>query len=226
VPLPPNPSAPAGTPPTSIARAFGEQASRWLSYPLGKGKPLDEVELTVQDFKQQIRTTKYYDAMNTNLHPFRRRGGKLMMYQGWADPLNPPSQMLEYYSEMRRDMGGQRRTDEFSRLFMINGMGHCNGGPTPSTSEMILQMVRWVEEGQAPESILATDEDPVTSETRQRPVFKYPLVPKYVGPDPAQDPSGPNRPENFVPAAPATFHNDDVRWYGDYLLRPAPPRKP
>ena len=52
-------------------------------------------------------------------------------------------------------MGGQRRTDRFARLFLVNGMNHCSGGPTPDTSDMILQMVRWVENDARPESIMA-----------------------------------------------------------------------
>ena len=48
-----------------------------------------------------------------------------------------------------------------------------------------------------------------THETRQRPVFHYPLVPRYVGPDPAQDPTGPDKPSNFVAAGPAKHHAAD-----------------
>jgi hypothetical protein len=216
VPVPAPASAPAGTAPTWIAKAFGESASRWLARPLGQGKPLDRVELTLREFSEQIQSTRYYDAINPNVEAFRRRGGKLMLYQGLADALVPPSSTFEYYNALRDAMGGQRRTDRFARLFVVNGMNHCTGGPTPDSSAMILQMVRWVENGMAPDSILATDRDGA----RTRPAFKYPLVAKYVGPDPAKDPTGPDRAENFVAAEPTVEHDDDVEWVGDYLLRP------
>ena len=216
VPVPAPASAPAGTAPTWIAKAFGESASRWLARPLGQGKPLGRVELTVREFSEQIQSSRYYDAINPNVEAFRRRGGKLMLYQGLADALVPPSSTFEYYNALRDAMGGQRRTDRFARLFVVNGMNHCTGGPTPDSSAMILQMVRWVENGTAPESILATDRDGA----RTRPAFKYPLVAKYVGPDPAKDPTGPDKAENFVAAEPTVEHDDDVEWVGDYLLRP------
>ena len=82
-------------PPFSIAMAFGEQTSRWLSYPIGKGKPLDEVELTVQDFKQQIRTTKYYDAMTSFLMAAGHTLKELMEYLGHDD-----LQMVQRYTKL------------------------------------------------------------------------------------------------------------------------------
>lgn len=135
-----------------------------------------------------------------DLREFRRRGGKLMLYQGQADPLVPQVQVLEYYNAMRDEMGGQRRTDRFARLFLINGMSHCGGGPTPNTSDLTRQMVRWVEDGRAPDSITVTDTNAAMDATRTRPVFSYPRVAKYVAPDPATDPTGPDKPENFVSA--------------------------
>jgi hypothetical protein len=221
VPLPAPATAPAGTAPTFVARAFGENVSRWLSYPIGRGKPLDQVDLSVREFRQAVGSTRYYDALNPNLDVFRRRGGKLLMYQGWSDPLVPPVQTLEFYNALRATMGGQERTDRFARLFMVNGMGHCGGGPAPSSSDLTLQIVRWVEAGTAPDSVLVGDTDAATNQPRQRPVFPYPLVPKYVGP--AGDPAAADKPQNFVAAPPATKHDDDVDWIGDFLLRPGPP---
>ena len=109
----------------------------------------------MRDFAQMAQQAKYYDALNPDLEAFRRRGGKLLIYQGQADALVPPSGTIDYYNAVREAMGGQRRTDRFARLFLVNGMNHCGGGPTPDTSDMILQMVRWVESDAAPETITA-----------------------------------------------------------------------
>ena len=202
---------------STIAWSFGQSAARWLSYPIGRGRPLEAVQFTKRDFFEQVQSARYYEGMDPDLKAFRRRGGKLILYQGQADPLVPPVQILEYYNAMRDEMGGQRRTDQFARLFLINGMGHCGGGLTPNTSDLTLQIVRWVEEGQAPDSITATQSDGPNG-PRTRPVFSYPRVAKYVGPDPATDPTGPDKPENFV-AAPSPFaHDDNVVWLGDFLL--------
>jgi hypothetical protein len=73
-----------------------------------------------------------------------------------------------------------------------------------------------VEDGQAPSSITVADTDPATNEARQHPLFSYPLVPQYAGP--AGDPTGPDKPQNFVAAPPAVKHDDNVDWLGDFLL--------
>jgi hypothetical protein len=51
-------------------------------------------------------------------------------------------------------------------------------------------------------------------------VFRYPLVARYIGPDPKQDPRGPDKAENFVAAPPTKLHADSIDWVGDFLLTP------
>lgn len=220
IPRPPAPAAPPGTPPASGAYAFGDNASRWFSFPPGQGKPLDQVQLTVEEFHRIAQSAKYYEPLDPDLRAFRQAGGKLILYQGQSDWGVTPSQTLMYYDALRRVMGGQEQTDRFARLFLVPGMSHCGGGPTPGNSELLLQMVRWVETGLAPESILALDRNPATQQTRQRPVFRYPLVPRYIGPAPSQDPAGPDQPENFVAAPPARVYVDSIDWVGNFLLTP------
>jgi feruloyl esterase len=222
VPVPPPSTAPAGTAPALGVKQWMETVPQWMVYPLGKGKPFEQVQFTVDEFMQSTaKTSKYYDAVNPDLRRFRERGGKLMIYQGLADGLLPPSTTLDYYSAMRNAMGGQAQTDMFARLFLVNGMGHCPSPryPSPDVSRLLLQMVKWVENGTAPEYIVASDLDG----QRNRPVFRYPLVPNYVGPNPASNPTGPNKVQNYVAALPARLHDDDVRWVGDFLY--APPRE-
>ncbi|MEU8848095.1 tannase/feruloyl esterase family alpha/beta hydrolase [Streptomyces sp. NPDC048564] len=47
-------------------------------------------------------------------------------------------------------MGGQAQTDRFARLYMIPGMGHRADGRPSNTSDLMLHMVKQVEDGQAP----------------------------------------------------------------------------
>lgn len=220
--------APATPPPPGVGplqmgtpRVFGDPAARWFSFPIGKGKRIDQIELTTAEVARIAPQAEIYDAFNTNLKPFRDAGGKLLIYQGWADYGVTPSQTLTYYNAMRREMGGQAETDKFARLFMVPGMGHCGGGPTPNTSEMLLQMIAWVENGQAPERIVAKQLDAVGAVTLQRPVYRYPLVARYVGP---ADAAGPNVLTNYQPAEPAVKHNDHEDWAGARWIRARPPR--
>ena len=66
------------------------------------------------------------DATDTDLSAFRQRGGKMMMYFGWADPQLNARMGVEYYEQVVEKMGAS--TGEFFRLFMVPGMFHCGGG--------------------------------------------------------------------------------------------------
>lgn len=219
VPLPAGADQPVGSPPVYIAKAFGENVARFLSYPLGQGKPLSDVKYTSAEFRTLAQSAPTYDAIDPDLTAFRDAGGKLLLYQGGADTLVPDSSTLDYFDAVTTRMGGRAETSKFARLFLINGMGHCGGGPTPDTSALVNQVVGWVERGRAPESIVVSDRNTVTNETRQRPVYPYPLVPKYVGPDPVAHPEAADQPGNFVAAPPAKEHNDNIDWLGDDLLK-------
>ncbi len=94
------------------------------------------------------------DADNPDLGPFERRGGKLILWHGWADPAIPPLATLGYFEAVRRTMGPQR-AGRFVRLFMAPGVSHCSGGPGPDSFDMLSVMDRWVEAGAAPDRVIA-----------------------------------------------------------------------
>jgi feruloyl esterase len=72
---------------------------------------------------------------------------------------------------------GQAKVDESMRLFMVPGMTHCSGGDGTSNFDMVAEMERWVEKGQAPERVTASRVNP----NRTRPLCRYPMVAVYKG---------------------------------------------
>ena len=48
------------------------------------------------------------DAMDPDLRPFRRSGGKLLMYTGWADPVVSAYDTIDYYRQVVRATSGGR----------------------------------------------------------------------------------------------------------------------
>ena len=52
--------------------------------------------------------------------------------------------------------GDMQAAGESTRLFLAPGMGHCSGGPGPNTWDKLDALVDWVENGTAPQSIIAT----------------------------------------------------------------------
>lgn len=120
------------------------------------------------------------DAVNSNLTSFAKRRGKLIMYHGWSDPLVPPRASVNYYSSVVKTMGGAAKTADLVRLFMVPGMGHCGGGEGPNTFDMVTALENWVEQGRAPEQVVASAMKEGRVE-RTRPLCPYPRVATYTG---------------------------------------------
>jgi feruloyl esterase len=121
---------------------------------------------------------KQADAKDPDLSSFKKRGGKLLMTYGWADPILQPMMGVNYYEQAVEKNGPD--TPAFFRLFMIPGMGHCSGGIGPDRNDPMTAVIDWVEKGKAPESIAASrvvDNKVV----RTRPLCAYPKVARYSG---------------------------------------------
>ena len=117
---------------------------------------------------------------NPDLSAFRDRGGKAIVWHGWADQLITAHGSIDYYRRVQARAGGAEEAAEFIRLFMAPGVSHCAGGAGPQPTGQLEALVAWVEEGRAPETILATRNDQ-NGVTRSRPLCPYPLVAKYDG---------------------------------------------
>lgn len=133
------------------------------------------------------KTGDALDADDPDLRPLRDRGGKLLVYHGWSDSDISPIGTIDYYEEVMSLIGDGASSDEalaatkeFFRLFMVPGMGHCRGGPGPDSFDALTAMERWVEQGVAPDQMVASkmaDGEVV----RTRPLCTYPQVAKWNG---------------------------------------------
>lgn len=144
------------------------------------------------------------NATSTDLRAFAGNGGKLIIHAGWADPLIPSQGAINYYNALVKNYGGNgngglKKTQNFSRLFMAPGMWHCVGGPGPNSYggaiqqpppsydaryDLLTSLTQWVEEGVAPNSVIATKYNNDTRQLgiqAQRPICSYPLIPVYRG---------------------------------------------
>src|SRR5688572_14272017 len=118
---------------------------------------------------------------NPDLTAFRDRGGKAIVWHGWADQLISAEGTIDYYTRVQQEMGGAKKVAEFIRLFMAPGVAHCGGGTGPAPANQMDALLAWVEDGKAPETIPAMRRDQSGAVIRSRPLCAYPLVAKYKG---------------------------------------------
>lgn len=122
----------------------------------------------------------YLSATSRDLSAFRSRGGKIVMYTGWADPVVPPEDTVSYYEDVVKQTGGLPATQRFFRFFPAPGMAHCGGGTGPNTFDALSALERWVEKDIAPESLIASRSTNGAVD-RTRPLCAYPNVARYRG---------------------------------------------
>jgi feruloyl esterase len=118
-----------------------------------------------------------FDANDSNLTRFTRRGGKLIMYQGWAEPGIPPANIVTYYGNVQKQTAN---ASDSVRLFMVPGMGHCGGGNGASTFDMVSALDGWRDGGKAPQQINASRVREGKAD-RTRPLCAWPAIARYTG---------------------------------------------
>jgi len=133
------------------------------------------------DFTNYRRDSKLAGSMlnatDTNLDAFKARGGKLVLYHGWSDAALSALATTKYYEQVRaRDAAAA----DYARLFMLPGVAHCAGGAGPDRVDWYSVIDDWVENGKAPERIVASKQVQGKT-TRTRPLCAYPMHAVYKG---------------------------------------------
>jgi hypothetical protein len=126
------------------------------------------------------RARRIYDATSFDLREFKARGGKLLVWHGWADGAIIATSSIGYYEEVLKVMGGRKQAEDFFRLFLVPGVHHSGGGPGFTEFDSMTALEHWVEKGQAPDKFVACRAAGGAVE-RCRPIFPYPVRARYSG---------------------------------------------
>lgn len=150
-------AAPADTFDAAMALNYLKYMAFWPNPP---GRlTLARVKFTGTEFRKlNLLGNAIYNANNPDLHAFAARGGKLILYHGWADQSIPPWSTLDYYAAAQRASGGFHASQAFSRLYMIPGAYHCLYAPDGSSinlADFLTPLISWVQRGMAPGAIQA-----------------------------------------------------------------------
>lgn len=187
-------------------------AEAWLRF-LAFSEPRPDYNYRDFNFDTDVAATEASAAMfdpvpprgTPDLSGFERRGGKLIIYHGWADPGVSPLATLDYYANITESQGGLDSVRNWFRVFMVPGMYHCRGGNAPNTFDFLPHLVRWVEGGAEPDGIIATQSEN-GAVVRTRPLYAYPNVARYVGSGDVNDAA------NWRSAPPRRRFNDRYDW--------------
>lgn len=128
---------------------------------------------SVEEFNTVIGTD------DADITGFQKRGGKVLVWHGWADPLIYPQGTIEYYERVREKLGA--KIDDVMRLYLAPGVGHCGGGEGAPPQAPFQALQAWVEQGVRPETLAAVRRDQAGKVVRSRPLCRYPGVAKYKG---------------------------------------------
>jgi feruloyl esterase len=148
-----------------------------------------------RDIARLERQASGFNPPSANLKAFFSRGGKLLMYHGWADQQVAPLNSIAYFQDVLKESGRDVAGKSIA-LYLVPGMGHCQGGAGTDTFDKVAAIDEWVKAGIAPTQIVASHRTSGTTD-RTRPLCQYPQVARYKGSGSADDAS------NFVCAAAA-----------------------
>ncbi|HKE87381.1 MAG TPA: DUF6351 family protein [Vicinamibacterales bacterium] len=118
-----------------------------------------------------------FEANDPDMSAFTKRGGKLIMYQGWGEPGIPPGNLVRYYDDVLKKT---KNAKDSVRVFMVPGMGHCGGGNGTSSFDFVPVLDEWADRGQAPTRVNASRVRDGKVD-RTRPLCAWPQVARYKG---------------------------------------------
>lgn len=164
-----------------------------------KANPLDYVEGGVLN-KRREEISEWLDATNPDLSVFYKHGGKIIITVGTMDNIASSGAQLDYYQSLINKMG-QKKIDDFARLYVVPQAGHSLSGKSykfngegrsvatqnflsPNRDDKTDLIIAWVEKNQAPAKTLVVDEKGrigIKPEGKGYLLCSYPNYPRYIG---------------------------------------------
>ncbi|MEO7391481.1 MAG: tannase/feruloyl esterase family alpha/beta hydrolase [Ramlibacter sp.] len=175
------------TPPASPAVVTG-QGTTLIDYALGFSldNDLPKIESTRAPYGES--SWSFMTPPDPAMRRFVAHGGKLIAFHGTADPVFSALDTIGWLDSFRAVHGAA--ADDHARLYLVPGMNHSRGGPAADQLDLLEPLVKWVEQGQAPQAVIANVRGPGSavpntevpaawSATRSRLLCPYPLVARY-----------------------------------------------
>ncbi|EGU75166.1 hypothetical protein FOPG_18116 [Fusarium oxysporum f. sp. conglutinans race 2 54008] len=136
-------------------------------------------------YESRDKFSQIMDSANPNLLPFKKAGGKLIIWHGLDDQLIYPQDSIQYVKEVEKVLEKQGQPADltnFFRLFLAPGVDHCGFGPSPGAvpTDPFGALLAWVEDGKPPQSLAAHTKLDASAQFSRK-ICSYPAVAKYNG---------------------------------------------
>jgi len=230
------PATPAGQ---SMSGGMAARSVKYLILP--EVSPSDEdvarFAFTDANFERVAALAPLYNATNTDLKAYSAHGGKLLLWHGWSDTSVTPGISIAYYEGVQKFLGAPA-TDQFMRLFLLPGVGHCMGGDGYDQADLLTPLMAWTELHQAPAQLttfktaakppglgppgggpphivpgIRPIPDPAPGYIASRPVYPFPTIAQYTGTGDPKDAAN-YKPAETPVTAPATLDTEALKLIG------------
>ena len=177
-----------------LVPAFGTDFVRYMAFEPDAGPDYSLLKFDFDADPPRLKTmAEMYNSTNPDLSKFKARGGKMLMYQGWADPIVTPTNTVDYYEAVESKFGGREATQSFLRLFMLPGVDHCGIQTGPGVDQRgydpLTALEQWAEHDVPPATLLTSKRDKDGNALWSRPVCPYPQVASFQGSGDRNDPA-------------------------------------
>jgi len=204
---------PHGSELTWSGRPSGQFPSTFVTWMIYGGHPPASMDVNHWHFTRETLENlahdgAIYDARNPDLAGFRDHGGKLIMWQNFADVAAGENSTLAYYQSVRDAMGGLEQVRRFARVFMIPAGYHCSGGYIAYDEDLLGSLINWVEKATPADKVISRATLPDGVE-RTRPIYAYPTRAVYTGSGDVNDV------QNFRAEVPGKDPDDHFHWLGE-----------
>jgi feruloyl esterase len=163
------------TPPQPLGNSPQALADFQMGFDVGR----DAARIYATDARFRHSGWEDIGARSADLSAFQKRGGRMIVPHGDSDPVFSLNDTLNWYREV--DAGAHGAAASFVRVFPVPGMCHCFGGQATDHYDAFAALVRWVEQKQAPDLLVATAGPASPWPGRERPLCAYPAVARYKG---------------------------------------------
>jgi feruloyl esterase len=169
----------------AIGERTGEGYLR-LTFGIPASEPFNPHDYVLAQQLDRIRSlAPILDATDPTLDALGVANTRLFIYQGLADPLIIPGRAEEYFQQLQISTNPQTLR-ESTRFVTVPGFGHCweRTGLTADEFDPLEIVDRWVEQGEAPDSVIALQRDASGDVVRARKLCALPTQAVFVGGDP------------------------------------------